>query len=178
MTGVLVYGILNFGTFYALAYLAFREVPAGTGQVILGLVPLLTLGLAVIHRVERFRWLGLAGALIAAGGIAVIFADRLGGDISLASLVLVLLAGIVVGEAGVAVKWFPRAHPVHQNLIGLHRWTVSATSYTFLLIPLVTVVAGAILGERISPAFVAGGALVLAGTYVGAFLRPADRSTR
>ncbi|OGN80783.1 MAG: hypothetical protein A2X23_00190 [Chloroflexi bacterium GWC2_73_18] len=52
----------------------------------------------------------------------------------------------------------------------LARWTASATSYQFLLMPLVTVVVAAVLArEPVSPIFLLGGTLVLAGVYVGAF---------
>jgi len=51
----------------------------------------------------------------------------------------------------------------------LARWTASATSYSFLLIPVATVVIAAWLaGEVITASFVIGGALVLAGVWVGA----------
>jgi drug/metabolite transporter (DMT)-like permease len=52
----------------------------------------------------------------------------------------------------------------------IERWTASATSYTLLLMPLVTAVAAALaLSEPITVALVAGGTLVVAGVYVGAF---------
>jgi drug/metabolite transporter (DMT)-like permease len=52
----------------------------------------------------------------------------------------------------------------------ISRWSASATSYVMLLMPLVAVAASALLaGESISPAFLLGGAIVLAGVYVGAF---------
>ncbi|MFZ0013779.1 MAG: EamA family transporter [Acidimicrobiia bacterium] len=60
-------------------------------------------------------------------------------------------------------------------LFTLQRWTASAVSYVTLLMPLVTIVLGAILfDERISPTFVLGSAVILAGVYLGAFfsLRP------
>jgi len=50
----------------------------------------------------------------------------------------------------------------------LTRWTASATSYSFLLIPVVTVVIAAVLlGEVITPAFVLGTLLALAGVWLG-----------
>ena len=61
----------------------------------------------------------------------------------------------------------------------LQRWTASAVSYVTLLMPLVTVVLAAVLtGERITPSFALGGAVILGGVYVGAFLkgRPARSS--
>jgi drug/metabolite transporter (DMT)-like permease len=54
----------------------------------------------------------------------------------------------------------------------VQRWTASATAYTFVSMPVVAVVAGALaLDEEITAAVVAGGALVLAGVYVGALSR-------
>jgi drug/metabolite transporter (DMT)-like permease len=51
----------------------------------------------------------------------------------------------------------------------LSRWTASATSYSFLLIPVATVViAAAVLGEVVTVPFVVGAVLALAGVWVGA----------
>ena len=54
----------------------------------------------------------------------------------------------------------------------LTRWTASAVSYSTLLMPLVTVPLAALLaGETVSLWLLLGGAIILAGVYVGAFLR-------
>jgi drug/metabolite transporter (DMT)-like permease len=51
----------------------------------------------------------------------------------------------------------------------LQRWSASAVSYEFLLIPVVTAIYAVIFtGEIINWALVAGGALILAGVYLGA----------
>jgi drug/metabolite transporter (DMT)-like permease len=58
----------------------------------------------------------------------------------------------------------------------LERWTASAVSYSDLLIPLVTITVATLLtGERFTPWFVVGGAVVLAGVYIGSFLHVARR---
>lgn len=58
----------------------------------------------------------------------------------------------------------------------LSRWTASATSYAFLLFPLVAIALGAVLlQEPVQPSFLAGGAIVLAGVYIGAVYRPRRR---
>ena len=55
----------------------------------------------------------------------------------------------------------------------LARWTASATSYAFLLFPLVAIVLGAVLfDEPVQPSFLLGGAVVLVGVYVGVIYRP------
>ncbi len=62
-------------------------------------------------------------------------------------------------------------------LFVLARWTASATSYAFLLFPLVAIVLGAVLfAEPVQPSFLLGGAVVLAGVYVGAIYRPKARA--
>jgi drug/metabolite transporter (DMT)-like permease len=54
-------------------------------------------------------------------------------------------------------------------LFVLKRWSVSATSYSLVIMPFVTVAIGAWLAkESISPLFALGGALVLLGVWVGA----------
>ncbi len=51
----------------------------------------------------------------------------------------------------------------------LARWTASATAYSFLLFPVTTVIIAALIaGEALTPSFVVGGILVLAGVWLGA----------
>jgi drug/metabolite transporter (DMT)-like permease len=55
----------------------------------------------------------------------------------------------------------------------LGKWSASATHYVVMLFPIVATIAGALLaGERITPTFILGGTLVLAGVWVGALMRP------
>jgi drug/metabolite transporter (DMT)-like permease len=67
---------------------------------------------------------------------------------------------VVIGSVGLFMLF----------LFVIERWTASSTSYTVLLMPLITVAAATVLvDEPITAGVVAGGALVLAGTYIGAF---------
>jgi drug/metabolite transporter (DMT)-like permease len=219
LTGSILYGALGFGAAFGLVYWALVQAPAGLAQVILALVPLLTFLFAVGQGLERFRAQGLAGALVALCGIAIVFAERLGTAAPLLSMVAILAAAACIAESNVVVKRFPRCHPVANNAIAMAtggvmllgvslvageprplpadprtvaavayislagsvilfslflfviaRWTASASSYVMLLMPLVAVAAaGALLGESVTPAFLIGGALVLAGVYLGSF---------
>jgi drug/metabolite transporter (DMT)-like permease len=57
-------------------------------------------------------------------------------------------------------------------LVVVQRWTASATSYAFVLMPVIAVVLGALLAdEPIAVTTVVGGAIVGAGVYVGAVRR-------
>jgi drug/metabolite transporter (DMT)-like permease len=51
----------------------------------------------------------------------------------------------------------------------LKRWSASATAYGMVVMPFVTISVSTLLtGERITPVFLAGAALVLLGVYAGA----------
>jgi drug/metabolite transporter (DMT)-like permease len=219
LVGALLYGVIGFGLVFACAFWGLQEAPSGTAQVLIALVPLLTLFLAVVHGLERFRLRALVGALVALGGVAYVFADQISANIPAISLLVILVGSLGLAESGVLVKLTPRAHPVATNAVGmltgalvlaalsvlsgeswvlpheprtwvaltylilggsvvvfwlfvfvLGRWTASAVSYEFLLIPLVTVpVAAVVTGEPITPAFLIGGVAILFGVYLGAF---------
>lgn len=221
LVGAMLYGAIGIGASYGCLYLALRDAPAGTAGVFIALVPLFTFGLAIAQGQERFHIQGLAGGVLALGGVAVIFVDQLGASVPLPALLLLILGPLAIAESGVIVKWIPRSDPFSTNAVamltggGIHallsllaaepwtvptqtgslvaigylvvfgsvvmfwlyvfaleRWTASAVSYTTLLLPLVTIVlAAALFGERISASFLAGGAIILVGVYVGAFHR-------
>ena len=99
--------------------------------------------------------------------------------------VMLAMAALVTGEP-VALPSRPETWVAMAYLVGpgsiavfilvlylLAHWTASATSYAFLLFPLVAIALGAtLLGEPVQPSFLAGGAIVLAGVYIGAVYRP------
>ena len=218
LTGALVYGVLAFFAAYALAYYAIQRLTPGIAAVIMASVPLVTLFLATVQRLEAFRWRGLAGAVAAIGGIAVIAGGGGGDGLHTPSLLAALGMAVCAAESGLVLKRFPGSHPVTTNVvamafgavlllvmsalsgeslvapnqtdtwvalvylvvigsvvlfilyvIGLNRWTASGMSYMFVLTPIVAVLLSAwLLDERVTLAFLIGGVLVLAGTYVGA----------
>jgi drug/metabolite transporter (DMT)-like permease len=226
LLGAVLYGVLGFGAAFGLAFIAVPMTGAGAGQLLLGLVPLLTLVLAPIHRLERFRLRAVIGSLVALGGVAILAADRISLDIPMEGIALALAVALLLAEAGIVVKLTPRAHPVATNAIGmltgaavlvpisllagerwslptqqdswvamaylvvagsvavfwlfifvLSRWTASAASFEFLLIPLATIPFSAVLtGEVITPIMLLGGAVILVGVYFGA-LAPEPSAT-
>lgn len=219
LVGSVLYGLLGFGLTYACAYTGIAGTGAALAQVILTLVPLVTLIFAVAIGLERFRAQGVVGTLIAAVGIVVVFGDRLATDVPLLPVVIVLAGAAAIAAASVVVKRFPHSHPLANNAVAMgvgalvlfalsvaagerlvlpsdissiaaiaylvvigsivvfmlylfviERWTASATSYSMLAMPLVSVPAAAIIrNEPITLTLIAGGAFVLGGVYVGAF---------
>jgi drug/metabolite transporter (DMT)-like permease len=218
LLGSVLYGALNFGIGYAFAYYGLQQANAGTASVILATVPLFTLGLAVLQRLERLRPRPIIGALVALAGIAVVFGEQVNANVAPIYLVAILLNAVAAAESGVIAKRFPRTHPFATNAVGMlvgglillalsfivgerhvlpeqtatrialvylgtigavglfglfiyvvNRWTVSATSYALVVMPLVAISLGALLrGEAVSPFFLVGAAVVAAGVYIGA----------
>jgi drug/metabolite transporter (DMT)-like permease len=219
LVGAVLYGLLGFGAAFGIAFVAIPMTGAGAAQVLLGLVPLLTLVLVPFHGLERFQPRAFIGSLVALVGVAILAADRIALDIPLEGIGLAIVAALLLAEAGVVAKMTPGAHPIATNAIGMlagvallvpisllagedwvlptqadtwaavvylvlagsvvvfwlfifvvRRWTASAVSFQFLLIPLATIPFSAVLtGEVITPLMLVGGAVVLLGVYIGAF---------
>lgn len=119
LLGSLVYGLLGFFAAFALLFWGFLETPPGTGQIIIALVPLLTLLLAVAHGLERFSLRALVGVVIAFGGLVFLVNDRIEADVPLLSLLAVVAGAALLAESGVVVKLTPRTHPVASNAVAM-----------------------------------------------------------
>ena len=117
--GAFVYGILSFLIAYAFFYWGSQEVPAGLGGTIMASVPLLTVMFAAAHRLERLRLRGVLGAVVALTGIAIMSSGALAGDVSLISVLAVVVAAAAASESGIVLKLLPSAHPVVTNAIGM-----------------------------------------------------------
>jgi drug/metabolite transporter (DMT)-like permease len=119
LRGALLFGILQFGAGFGLIYWGLVRAPAGLGQVLLASVPLLTFGLALAHRQERFRWEGIVGAALAVGGIAVVFNSGLDAGVPLTSMLAILAGALCWAEALIVVKGFPVVHPAAMNMVAM-----------------------------------------------------------
>jgi drug/metabolite transporter (DMT)-like permease len=218
LAGALVFGALNFGGAFAFAYYALVHIHAGFGQILLALVPLVTLLLAVAWRQERLRAGSVVGSLLALVGVALMSRAPLQEDVPALSLLAAVGSALCFAQAAVLVRRFPPVHPVTINAVGMaagaallllgsvavgepialpdraatwaaigylvaigsvlvfvlylvviRRWGASRAAYTFVVIPIVTVLLSAWLDdEPVRTGLILGGLLVLAGVYVGA----------
>jgi drug/metabolite transporter (DMT)-like permease len=157
--GAVLYGVLQFGATYALAYYALVELHAGFGQILLALVPLMTLLLAVAERQERLRLASILGSVVALAGVLVMSRAPLREAVPLVSLLAALASALCFAQAAVLVRWLPQVHPVTTNAVG----TTAGTT--------VLLVASLVAGETIalpgeSDTWLALAYLVLLGTVV------------
>jgi drug/metabolite transporter (DMT)-like permease len=119
LTGAVLYGTVSFAGSFGFIYPSIRVVPAGTAMILISLVPLMTFALAILHRQERFHIQGLAGALIALAGVAVIVADQVGASVPLDALLYIVIGTAFIAEGGVILKWIPRSDPFATNAIAM-----------------------------------------------------------
>ena len=141
----------------------------------------------------EFSWLRLGAVCLAAVSAAesVVIAKRCGRQHPVAMNAVGMATGAVALLAGSLIVGETWALPRHSAtvlafsylviasvalfvlvLVVVQRWTASASSYIFVLMPPVAVVLGAALGgEPITMATVLGGLAVLAGVYIGALHR-------
>src|SRR5512143_202956 len=71
LTGAVIYGVVQFGIGFALLNWGLQKVQPGMASVIISLAPLFTMIFAILHRLERFRWLALIGSLISMAGVGL-----------------------------------------------------------------------------------------------------------
>ncbi|HEX2697813.1 MAG TPA: EamA family transporter, partial [Anaerolineales bacterium] len=89
--------------------------------------------------------------------------------------ILTMISGEKIQMPTLLPTWLALGWLVTSSIVGfvlmvwvLSRWTASATSYSSVLSPLVTVtVASVLAGEQVTPAFLLGALLVLVGVYIG-----------
>lgn len=119
LVGATLYGFLGFGAFFGFLYWGLVQAPAAAAAVALSLVPLMTLILAPLHGLERFRWQALLGALLSLAGVAFVFRDQLDARVAPLALVALPLGALALSESTIVAKRFPRSHPAVMNAIGL-----------------------------------------------------------
>ncbi len=221
LLGALLYGLVSFGASYFFLYRGLQKVQAGTTAIIMAVAPIITLLFAAAHRLERFRWRAMIGALLALTGVGVVYGTRGASGAPLLYILAVVAGAACLAEGGLLIKRYPESDPITTNMIGmavgslvlfgtsllfhekqvlpvlpatwaalaylivfgsctifvlniyvLKRWPASLVSYSFVIMPFISIAASAWLDhEKITPAMFIGAALVVVGVYIGALRR-------
>jgi len=119
LVGAVLYGVVNFGLAFASLYFALLELGAGFLQILLAVIPLITLLLVVVQRLERLRVSAVAGAVIAFVGVLLMSQIALGASISITTILVAMAAALCLAEGAVLVRVFPPEHPVSLNAVGM-----------------------------------------------------------
>jgi drug/metabolite transporter (DMT)-like permease len=119
----MLYGVLAFAMSYALV-----RVTAGVATIVLAVVPLVTVLLAALHGLERFRLRGGVGAVLALAGIAWMIIGPQPVHVPLPALVAMIGAALCIGESIIVSKRLSANHPAMTNAVGM------STGATLLLV--------------------------------------------
>jgi drug/metabolite transporter (DMT)-like permease len=119
LAGAVLWGLVQFAATFALAYYAFVELHAGFGQILLALVPLLTVLLAAAQGEERIRIQSLVGAVTAVVGVGIMTSASLEESLPILSVLAGLGAAFCFAESAVLVRILPPVHPVTMNAVGM-----------------------------------------------------------
>jgi drug/metabolite transporter (DMT)-like permease len=162
LAGAALWGLVQFAATFALMYYAFVELHAGFGQILLALVPLLTVLLAAAQGEEPLRARSFVGALMALVGVTIMTSASLEGSVPILSVLAGLGGAVCFAESAVLVRLLPPVHPVSMNAVGM---TVGAGAL---------LIGAALIGESFvlpddSPTWAAVVYLVTLGS-VGVFL--------
>ena len=119
LPGILLYGFLNIGASYAFLYWGLQKIPASLTSVFLALAPLMTFFFASLHRIEPFRWRGLAGSLLALAGILYAFFEQPGGHLPVLSIIAIIAGVACLSESTVIIKMVPSNDPFAVNALAM-----------------------------------------------------------
>lgn len=119
LLGAVAFGIGQYFLTFALIYWALTGVPAGMSSVLFATLPLWTVFVASAAGSERLGLRSIVGALVAIGGLAIVFSDQLTANVPLVPAGAVLLSALTAAATSVIIKVFPRTHPVATQAIGM-----------------------------------------------------------
>ena len=119
LPAVIVFGVVNFGLVYAFAYWGLVSAPSALAAALVALVPLMTFFITVALGMERFRWTGLAGGLVAVAGVAVVFADQLDATVPPLAMAALILNAVGLAVSTVLLKRLPNTDPIGTNAVAM-----------------------------------------------------------
>ena len=119
LAGAALFGFLGVGASFLFLMWGLVETPASLFQVIGALVPLLTILFAFLHGLEKLRWQGITGALLAVAGIAFAVNGYKGVAISIPHILAIVVGTACIAESAVIAKQIPRSNPIATNAVAM-----------------------------------------------------------
>jgi drug/metabolite transporter (DMT)-like permease len=118
LRAALGYGVAQFGINLPLLYWGERTVPSGLAAVIYATLPLSSALMARAFGMERLTLAKVTGAVVAFGGVAVLFSSTLRAHVPLVGLMVILLGATAASLGSVWLKRGPRQDPFAANAVG------------------------------------------------------------
>lgn len=119
LLGAILFGVLSVGASFIFISYGLTGTPASLYQIVMAIVPLLTLFLAALAGQEKLQARGLIGALLSIAGITLAFSGSRGANLSLPHLLAIVGGALCLAGAGVVAKGFPRNNPFITNAVAM-----------------------------------------------------------
>jgi drug/metabolite transporter (DMT)-like permease len=119
LLGAVIFGTLTVGLAFILVAWGLVATPASLYQILMAMVPLLTLLLSSVQGVESMTRRGVFGSLLAVVGIVIAVGGSSAANLSLPHIGAILVASVFMSEGGVLIKKFPPNPPIMTNAIGM-----------------------------------------------------------
>lgn len=119
LLGALAFGALSVGLGFVFIAWGLVQTPASLAQILMALVPLMTLFLSSVHGLEALTRRGVLGAILAVAGIAIAMGGGNVGDISVVHAGALIIATFFNSEGVILLKKFPPTPPIMTNAIGM-----------------------------------------------------------
>jgi len=112
------FGLFQFGLNMPLLYWSETSVPSGLTAVVYATIPITSALIAALAGLEQFDPLKIVGALVAVGGVATMFVDRLGDRTTALPVLAIYGATVCAAWGSVLLKRGPRQDPIGANAVG------------------------------------------------------------
>lgn len=117
LRAALSYGVLSFGINMPLLYWGEKQVPSGLSAVLYAVIPLSTALFARMLGMERLDGWRIAGALVALGGVSLLFSNGYRGEVTQLPMLAVLFSAICASLGAVLLRRGPRQSPIVVNAV-------------------------------------------------------------
>lgn len=118
LRAALGYGVLQFGVNFPLLYWGEKVVPSGVSAVVYATIPLTSALLARAFGLERLTVNKMVGALVALGGVAILFSGSFSGQVAPSGLFAIFVGATSAGLGTILLKRAPVQDPFAANAVG------------------------------------------------------------
>ena len=133
LRAALGYGVTQFGINLPLLYWGETYVPSGLSAVVYGTIPLSSALMTGALRMERLTPAKIGGAVVAFGGVALLFSSTLRARVSPLPLAAILVGATAASLGTVLLKRGPRQDPFAANAVGSAIGAVMSGALSFAL---------------------------------------------
>jgi drug/metabolite transporter (DMT)-like permease len=118
LRAALGYGVAQFGVNLPLLYWGEKVVPSGLSAVVYATIPLSSALITRAFGMERLTAAKVVGAVVAFGGVAVLFSSTLHGRVAPRGLLAILVGATAASLGTTLLKRGPRQDPFGANAVG------------------------------------------------------------